>query len=653
MPISYPRIPYGMGNFRAIREEGFLYVDKTRFLRPLEDHRHVFLIRPRRFGKTCWVGLLECYYDRTRAERFEAVFAGTDIGASPTPLRSRYVVLRLDFSSFNPKLATLEARFEEYCEWHLQSTLRRNRDLFPDAAAQHILAPPGINAKLDRLFSHVGEAGIPLYVLIDEYDNFANTVLAYHGEAAYQQFTHGEGFYRAFFATLKAGTARDGGLDRLFMTGVSPITLDDVTSGFNIARNISLSHRFNEMLGFTEAEVRGLLEMYRDLGVFDQDVDTALATMRTWYDGYRFSPRATTSVYNTDMVLYYLAESIPNDPMPYELIDDNVRIDYGKLRHLMVTSQRGATRLNGNFDHLRHLVAGGEVESELRTSFPLKQLTEPEHFLSLLHFFGLLSLRDASSFSTRLGVPNQTVKQLIYGYLRDAYRDVGVFSVNQQRLYERVLAMAAQGAWRPVVEFLASAIAEQTGIRDYIAGEKVLQGFLAAYLSLSQLYLFHSEMELNKGHADIVLEPFTARYPALGYGYVIELKYVKRSERPPARGAGLADVSVGVASGDGAVAEAVGTEGRARDAEETQETDLGARSDLPARAMEGRAPPAAAALLNKARGQLRQYLGDVGLRARHPTVRFIGLALVFHGWELVAAEAVETDAGEEAPAPSD
>ena len=193
------------------------------------------------------------------------------------------------------------------------------------------------------------------------------------------------------------------------------------------------------------------------------------------------------------------------------------------------------------------------------------------------------------------------MRSLLYGYLRDAYRDVKLFSVNRQRLYERVLAMATQGEWRPVVELLRDAIAEHTGIRDYIAGEKVLQGFLAAYLNLSQLYLFHSEMELNKGHADIVLEPFTARYPALAdrYGYVIELKYLKRSALP----AGAA-----------------------------------AAHDAP--------PPAVAALLADARAQLRQYLADTHLRARHPSVRFIGLALVFHGWELVATEAVEADSGE-------
>ncbi len=599
MPPSWPRIPYGIGSFGRIRRDGFLYVDKTRFVRALEDEPHAFLIRPRRFGKTCWVSLLECYYDRTAKDRFEARFAGTDIGADPTSTRSRYVVLRLDFSAFNPKLATLEERFEQYCRLHLEGTLARNRDLFPAAAVRDILTPEGIDGKLNALFRFAGDHGAPLCVLIDEYDNFANTVLACHGEAAYRQFTHGEGFYRAFFATLKAGTtAENGGLERLFMTGVSPITLDDVTSGFNIAGNISLSPRFDEMVGFTEAEVRGLLEMYRDLGVFNQDVDAALDVMRAWYDGYRFSKRSAASIFNTDMVLHYLKASIPNEPLPDRLIDDNVRIDYGKLRHLMVVSRQGATRLNGNFDLLRRVVGEERAEANIQSSFPLERLTEPENFLSLLYYFGLLAIEGEARGAARLGIPNQTVRHLLYGHLRAAYDDVDVFSVDQHRLFLLVNRMAFDGAWHPAVEFLRDAIAEQTGIRDYLAGEKVLQGFLAAYFGLADFFLLRSEVELGKGYADLVLEPFAARYPDIGYGYVIELKYLKR----------------GVLPAGGA----------------------------------GNEAPAIATLLDDARGQLRRYLADTGLGARCPSARFIGLALVFHGWELVACEAVGCEPGERA-----
>ena len=583
MLSAHPRIPYGESDFQRIRRNRWLYVDKTRFLRRLEEERYVFLIRPRRFGKSLWVSLLENYYDRFWADRFEGTFAGTDIGQRPTGEQSRYVVLRFDFSAVDDRLETLEREFETYCYIEFRSALRRHPDLFPEAALRELLAPPSIANKLAELFRYAGDHDIPLYVLIDEYDNFANTVLALHGAEAYHDFTHGGGFYRNFFATLKAATARSGGgVERLFIIGVSPITMDDVTSGFNIGTNVSLHPDFNEMIGFTEAEVRRLAETYRDHGVFNQDLDTAMGIMGQWYNGYRFAEEADTDLYNTDMVLYYLKDSMPNRRVPKYLIDTNVRIDYGKLRHLLVAGRQ----LNGNFDLLRDVIGDEQVDADIQPSFPLKDLTKRENFLSLLHYFGLLSIRDAQGVMPTLAIPNQTVKRLMYGYLRDAYDDVGVFSVDRYRFEQLMMGMANRGEWRPVLEFLAEAIARQTGIRDYIGGEKVIQGFLAAYLSVAGYYVFRSEAELGKGHADIALEPLVARYPHLRRGYLIELKYLKRSE--PADQA-----AVTAAAAD-------------------------------------------------ARAQLARYLGDERLARQFPGVIFTGLIVVFHGWELVFYDAVHT-----------
>ena len=217
------------------------------------------------------------------------------------------------------------------------------------------------------------------------------------------------------------------------------------------------------------------------------------------------------------MVLYYLDNSIPNRDVPTYLIDTNVRIDYGKLRHLLVTGRQ----LNGNFDLLRDVIGEDQVDTRIRPGFPLQDLTAPENFYSLLHYFGLLSIRDVVERVPRLAIPNQTVKRLMYGYLRDAYRDVGVFSVNLFRFEQLMMGMANRGEWRPALEFLSEAIARQTGIRDYISGEKVIQGFLAAYLSVTDYYVFRSEAEMGKGHADICLEPLVARYPHLQRGYLI------------------------------------------------------------------------------------------------------------------------------------
>ena len=575
---AYPAIPYGQAHFEGIRREGCLYVDKTRFIRQLESERHVFLIRPRRFGKSLWLSVLESYYDRKQAQDFNAVFGGTDIGRQPTEHRNRYVVLRFDFSAFNDKLETLEARFEEYCLTKLRGAVERNGDLFPEMAMQRILSASDINARLNELFDYADEQDIPLYVLIDEYDNFANTILVHRGADAYHSFTHGGGFYRNFFATLKTGAAK-GCLQRMFITGVSPVTMDDVTSGFNIGANISLNPAFNELLGFTEAEVESVLRMYSDLGALSQEVDAALDIMRRWYNGYRFAQDAPNDLYNTDMVLYYLKALVLYGAPPNELIDANVRIDYGKLRHLLVTGRQ----LNGNFDLLRHLIGEGRVDAGLVGSFPLERLGRRENFLSLMHYFGLLSIQSTSGDAPNLAIPNQTVRQLMYGYLRDAYDDTGVFSVDLYEFERLTRAMARDGDWHPFVERLSAAVAEQTSIRDFIQGEKVIQGFLAAYLCTSNCFVLHTEMELNKGYADIVLEPMIARHSSLRHGYVLEVKYLKRD-------------AAGAAKPDAALREA--TE------------------------------------------QLRGYLADARLAALHPEVQFTGVALVFRGWELVQAEAV-------------
>ncbi len=572
-PAPFPAIPYGRGNFRSIRLDRCLYVDKTRFIRALEQERYTFFIRPRRFGKTLWLTMLNAYYSRAQAKDYDAVFAGTHIGRRPTANRSRYVVIYFDFSAFKQALPTLEEYFEEYCTSHLRHALRRNRDLIDEDAARVILGRRSINGQMDELFQYASDRGVPLYVLIDEYDNFANTILAEQGAEAYHSFTRGGGFYRNFFAMLKAGTAESGCIERLFVTGVSPVTMDDVTSGFNIGANLSLRPEFNEMLGFTEPEVRDMLQTYRGLGVFDQDPDAALDTMREWYDGYRFAKTAPNVVYNTDMVLYYLSYSLPNKPGPDNLIDDNVRIDYGKLRHLLTVGRQ----LNGNFDLLREVIAEGRADCEIVDSFPLARLAERENFLSLLHYFGLLSIRGATVETPRLGIPNQTVRRLLYGYLRDAYRDVGVFSLDLVRFDRLARRMALQGEWRPALERLSAAVAEQTGVRDYLQGEKVVQGFVAAYLSISPYFVLHTEMELAKGYADLVLEPRAARYPGMRYGYVIELKYLPRS-------ATQAQVAAQAAA---------------------------------------------------AEAQARRHLTDRRLARRHPEAVFKGLALVFRGWELV------------------
>ena len=413
MSPTCPQIPYDRTDFEAIRRERMLYVDKTGFLHGLEEIRYAFLMRPRGFGKSCWVSLLQSYYDRNGAGRFEELFAGTDIARRPTPNRHRYVVLHFDFSALGDAEETSQERFDQHCARSLRRALECNRDLFPEAVRQRILAPPSIEAKLNELFLRSSTHEVPLYVLIDGYDYLAESVLADRGDGASRWLSPDfASFYRSFFATLKAGTGH-GGIERMFVAGVTPISMAGVTGGFNIGTDISLHPEFNEMLGFTEAELRDLLERYRQRGVFGQDVNEAMAVMGEWYGGYRFAERARNDLYHTKSVLRYLAESISNGGPPDDLIDGSVRVHYGKLRHLLTVNRQ----LNETFDMLRQLACESAVESPVRDGSLLEELAEPVNLPSLLHYFGLLSIQPEREYTSRLEIPNQTVRRLFCGSL--------------------------------------------------------------------------------------------------------------------------------------------------------------------------------------------------------------------------------------------
>lgn len=276
------RIPYAIADYRKMREENGYYVDKTHFIPLLEAAPYfLFFIRPRRFGKTLWLSMLRHYYDVNLKDEFAALFGDTYIGEHPTNERNSYLILFLNFALVNPDVDKVEVSFEDNGLAEIESFLRRYGCYFTEIEVHTILTQPNLEQQLRRIFYYAGEKGLKVYFFIDEYDNFANTILTTAGQQAYHNLTHGEGFFRFFFNLLKGGTGGQmTGLTRLLITGVSPITMDDVTSGFNIGTNISLDARFNEMIGFTEAEVRAMLAYYHDTGVLQLDVEQSLALMQ-------------------------------------------------------------------------------------------------------------------------------------------------------------------------------------------------------------------------------------------------------------------------------------------------------------------------------------------------------------------------------------
>ncbi len=518
---TYKKIPYGISSYKTIRQDNCYYVDKTRYIPQIEEAGNfLFLIRPRRFGKSSFLTVLESYYDIARKDEFDFLFSGTYIADHPTPEKNSLMILKFNFSQVSPDPDEVEESFHGHAETCFFFFGKKYREFLDDDYFEMMAEHRKAHQKLEFLLNYAGSKGLKVYVLIDEYDNFTNTILSTAGQEKYHDLTHGAGFFRFFFNILKGGGDQtDSGIGRLFITGVSPVTMDDVTSGFNIGQNISLYPEFNELLGFTEQDVAEVLEHYEISGA---DSDRITGLMKEWYNNYRFSCRAKNTMFNTDMILYFMIHFLRSRMPPDNMIDQNVRIDYGKLRHLIVLDRQ----LNGNFSRLEDILKTGEIASEIVESFPLEDVTAPGNFVSLLFYFGLLS----HAGEGRLRIPNRTVRKLMYGYLRQGYRDTDVFSPDFWRLGGLIRDMAYKGEWEPVFRFLADEVERQTSVRDYLEGEKVVQTFLLAYLNVTDYYVTRSEEEMGKGFADLWLEPFMSRYPDLGYAYLIELKYLARGE---------------------------------------------------------------------------------------------------------------------------
>ena len=539
MAVKYKRNPYGLSNFFKLRRENRYYVDRTRFIRILEESGdYFFFIRPRRMGKSLWLSVLECYHDVRWRDDFDDLFKGLEIAADPeAPEHNTFLILKFNFSKVNPDIERVKDSFETYINIVVQGFAHNYKEYLDD---DFFVETGKLNTGLDKLsylFDYATRKAFKLYIIVDEYDNFTNTILATRGESEYRKITRDVGFFRYFFNLLKGVTGEVGTGDvRMFITGVSPITMDDVTSGNNIGKHISLDPQFNEIMGFTEDEVREILLYYQSQGRFPLDVDESLEIMREWYNNYRFANGQTTNLYNTDMALYYLDQVERSGKMPEKMIDRNVRVDYGKLRHLVLIDRQISNdekRLNGNFSRLKQIMETGWISSEVSDGFLLERLTRPENFVSLLYYFGLLTFAEPGGAENVLCIPNRTVQSLMYGHFRDAIDDANTFRLDLHRLENLVREMAQNGLWEEFFDFLAREVESQTAVRDYLHGEKVIQGFLLAYLNVTNYFLSRTEFEAGKGFCDFFLEPFTSRYPDVKFAYLIELKYIPRSENEP------------------------------------------------------------------------------------------------------------------------
>lgn len=411
------RIPYGVSNFVEVVEQNQYYVDKTMYLPLLEAQPNsLFFIRPRRFGKSIFLSMLRAYYDISQKDKFEKRFGNLWVGSHPTPLQGRYQVLFFDFSKAVAGGGTLEENFNRYCCNALDGFMRTYAEFYSRELRDEFFRSDSSADKLAKIDIEAKRHEYPLYLIIDEYDNFTNIVLNEQGERIYHDLTHASGFYRDHFKLYK------GMFERIFMTGVSPVTLDDLTSGFNIGWNISTDFQFNMMLGFSEVDVRTMLHYYKDAGLLpvSVDIENMIADMKPWYDNYCFAEECLDrdpKMFNCDMVFYYLRSFINLGRSPEQMIDPNTRTDYNKMKKLIQLD-----RLDGDRKGvLRKITDEGQIITSLVTSFTASEITNPEIFPSLLFYYGMLTITGTRGDRIILGIPNNNVRKQYYEFMLEEY----------------------------------------------------------------------------------------------------------------------------------------------------------------------------------------------------------------------------------------
>lgn len=519
--IQAKRIPYGVSDFMDIIQRNQYYVDKTMYLPMLEDEADaLFFIRPRRFGKSLFISMMQAYYDIGMRDRFQELFGNLWIGSHPTEYQGQFQILYLDFSKIGGDITELKENFNTYCNDCIDNFIEKYQKYYSERVVEKVLKAETAARKLNLIGIASEKEKSPLYLIVDEYDNFTNVVLNEHGEKVYRALTHASGFYREIFKVFK------GMFSRIFMTGVSPVTLDDLTSGFNIGWHISTKPSFNQMLGFSTEDVREMIEYYKTSGKIqaDYDTDTIIGNIKPWYDNYCFSADALltqSKVFNCDMVLYYIRNYMENGKSPAQMIDPNTKTDYNKMKKLLQLD-----KLDGNRKGVLYKIAEeGEIVSTLATSFPASALTDPNIFISLLFYYGMLTIKGTRGDKMIFCIPNNNVRKQYYEYLLEQYEEKS--PLNTSKLTDYYYDMAYDGKWREGLLFMADAYAKVSSVRDSIEGERNLQGFFMAYLNLNNYYYTAPELELNHGYCDFFLLPDLTHYETK-HSYIIELKMLPK-----------------------------------------------------------------------------------------------------------------------------
>ena len=576
-------LPYGNSDFETIRRANKYYVDKTMFIPALEKYDYQMFLRPRRFGKSLLLNMLAAYYDIAYKDSFDALFGDLAIGKNPTINHNSYLILKFNFSAVDPDPEKVNTSFNDLVLQGLTKFCIKYKDLLPEGTAALIGSQKESNTAYTILSDTVQLAGHHIYVLIDEYDNFANTMLA-DNENNYNTLTHGDGFFRLFFNNLKAATTdNNAAVSRIMITGVTPLTLSDVTSGYNIGMNISTNYLFNSMVGFTESEFRQMLEYYRDAtGVFNHSVDELIAITKPWYDNNCFCTDSVADdrMYNSDMALFFLVNYINRrGQLPIKMVDSNIITDYNKMAKLIRIEKQFGQKTS----LIQRITTEGRIYAEVKDEFALKDLENYDVLVSLMFYMGLLSVDKFEMGTPLLKIPNVTVRQQYLDYMKNSYDKILAWRTDENVVSELGRSLAWNGEHEPFMRYITSCMKETSDNRDFEkTGEAFVKGFVLGQLGTNlNYYLAHSEYTHGHCYSDIYLEP-RLETP---HAYVFELKYCPKN---------------------------------------SSQTEIDR-------------------LLNEARVQLPKYIADKNITTQASDHKWTlhGIIMVFNGWELARYEEME------------
>ena len=516
------KIPYGEANFRKLRKEKNLYIDKTRYIEELEKKnvsRGLFL-RPRRFGKSLWISTLWHYYDEYYKEEFDELFGDLYIGQHPTPLRNSYKILFMEFSGIEiDNIQAVRKRFNRKVKNAVEFFIQRYQ--VGEQAMSRIENLDMAEDVLDEFLKIMRDEKI--YVLIDEYDHFANGILAESMDSFLEIVGKG-GFVRTFYEVIKTG-AMLGVFDRIFITGVTPITMDSLSSGFNIANNISLEEDFNEMCGFTEEEVEYLLEETVFQECSEVDKARVREDVRKFYNGYTFSPESKTKVYNATLINYFLSKfNYKRCEYPFQLLDSNIATDYRKLMSLFGIGDRET-----NYSLLEELVIEGETAGRIKERYELEDGFGADDFLTLLFSLGFITLKSRAMGRYIFQIPNYVIRQLYFEYFRHELDRRARLGINSRELDNALYELGLGKIEKFVKE--VDRVIKQMSNRDFRQfEEKHFKAIVLSLLSYMDYYYIKSEAEVSGKYPDIMLLKRNPFEEEIKSEYLFELKWARQGE---------------------------------------------------------------------------------------------------------------------------